>query len=160
MRCRFGQYFSIVFVIWCLPLFCFSQLDFRKLALEATPAHQSEIGLHAGYFFSRGDVTSKPGFGTGLHLRRALDYIFSVRLEGMYGILRGERFSRQNAYRTTWVSGSAHLLVNLNNIKWKEPKRRVNMYVFLGGGVEHFKADFDETSGGSLSRDAIDPKSP
>lgn len=160
MRRAFYRNLGYLFLLFCLPVVCFSQLDFRKLALEATPAHQSEIGLHTGYFFSRGDVTAKPGLGVGLHFRRALDYIFSVRAEGMYGVLRGERFSGQNAFRTTWVSGSMHLLVNLNNIKWQEPKRRVNMYMFIGGGIEHFKADFDEDSGGSLSMDAVDPKSP
>ncbi len=159
MRLFFTQ-IIVSFVLLSLPHWGFGQLDYRKLAIEATPAHKSEVGLHVGYFFSSGDITAQPGFGTGIHFRRALDYIFSVRVEGMYGVLRGERFSGQNRYVTKWMSGSVHGLMSINNLQWKDPKRRVNIYVFVGGGVERFNADFKEESGGNNSRDELDPKSP
>lgn len=148
------------FVLLVIPFLLSAQLDYRKLAIEATPSHKSEVGLHAGYFFSSGDITAQPGFGTGIHFRRALDYMFSIRLEGMYGVLRGEKFSGQNQFTTEWFSASVHGMMSVNNLQWKDPKRRVNMYVFVGGGIEHFKADYNEDSGGSGSRDIVDPKSP
>ncbi len=49
------------------------------------PKHGTEIGLNLGHFFVHGDVWSRPGWGVGLHLRRALNYTISLRLQAMYG---------------------------------------------------------------------------
>ncbi len=56
----------------------------------AKPRNQWEIGIKAGIFDVSGDVPSvlfSPGFG--LHIRKAFGYIFSMRLEYLYGIGKG-----------------------------------------------------------------------
>src|SRR5215216_6662891 len=53
----------------------------------AKPRNQWEIGIKAGAFTVSGDVPSvfpTPGFG--LHVRKAFGYVFSMRLEYLYGI--------------------------------------------------------------------------
>src|SRR6266705_5042936 len=52
----------------------------------AKPRNQWEIGIKAGLFQVSGDIPAKflsPGFG--INVRKAFGYIFSMRLEYMYG---------------------------------------------------------------------------
>lgn len=62
----------------------------------AKPRNQWEIGIKGGLFQVSGDLPAKlisPGFGA--HVRKSFGYIFSMRLEYMYGIGKGQ------AWRTT-----------------------------------------------------------
>ena len=52
--------------------------------------HAWELGIQAGHLFSAGNIDFKPGYGVGLTMRRALDYVFSMRISAMYGTLQGE----------------------------------------------------------------------
>ena len=65
----------------------------------AKPRNQWEIGIKAGLFQVSGDIPAKflsPGFG--LHVRKAFGYIFSMRLEYMYGIGKGYAFRQAENY--------------------------------------------------------------
>ncbi len=56
------------------------------------PKHVWEFGVHSGVFLIDGDVDQRhlvPGCGYGLHIRRAIHYIFSVRVDGFYGVTYG-----------------------------------------------------------------------
>ncbi len=58
---------------------------------KAKPKNAWELGIHAGHFFIDGDVdrTIPGGYGLGLHLRKAINYIFSVRADLFYGVATG-----------------------------------------------------------------------
>ncbi|MFN8281128.1 MAG: OmpA family protein [Saprospiraceae bacterium] len=63
-----------------------------KAKYPPKPNHAWELGLHSGIFLIDGDVDQRhliPGFGYGIHLRRAIHYIFSVRVDGFYGVTYG-----------------------------------------------------------------------
>jgi outer membrane protein OmpA-like peptidoglycan-associated protein len=65
----------------------------------AKPRNQWEIGIKAGLFQVSGDIPAKffsPGFG--IHVRKAFGYIFSMRLEYMYGIGKGYAFRAAENY--------------------------------------------------------------
>src|SRR5260221_9608888 len=71
----------------------------------AKPRNQWEVGVKVGTFTVSGDVPAvfpTPGFG--VHVRKAFGYVFSMRLEYMYGIGKGlswkpsENFSRNTAW--------------------------------------------------------------
>src|SRR5215216_3423670 len=52
----------------------------------AKPRNQWEVGVKVGTVNISGDVRSRiPNFGFGVHVRKALGYLFSLRLEYMYG---------------------------------------------------------------------------
>lgn len=65
----------------------------------AKPRNQWEIGIKGGLFQVSGDIPAKflsPGFG--FHVRKAFGYIFSMRLEYIYGIGKGQAFRITNNY--------------------------------------------------------------
>jgi outer membrane protein OmpA-like peptidoglycan-associated protein len=105
------------------------------------PKHQIELGLHAGLLATYGDVKVQPTWAAGIHIRRAIDYVFSIRLDGRIGQSKGE--DRTNgAYLTDFQSGAAQLVVSINNLKWDgETVRKFNPYMFAGGGLTRFRVD-------------------
>ena len=60
----------------------------------AKPRNQWEIGLKVGAFNVSGDIPSQLAFPSfGVHVRKAFGYIFSMRLEYMYGTGKGRTFN-------------------------------------------------------------------
>jgi outer membrane protein OmpA-like peptidoglycan-associated protein len=72
----------------------------------AKPRNQWEIGIKAGKFTVHGDVEPVFSPGFGIHVRKALGYVFSLRLEYIYGIGKGlDWTSNQNfAKNPAWTS--------------------------------------------------------
>ncbi len=62
-----------------------------KNAYSAKPKNAWELGIHIGHAFIDGDVdrTLPGGFGLGLHLRKAIHYVFSIRGDLFYGQMTG-----------------------------------------------------------------------
>jgi len=58
---------------------------------SAKPKSAWELGIHLGHMFIDGDVdrTIPGGFGVGLHLRKAVHYVFSIRADLFYGRATG-----------------------------------------------------------------------
>lgn len=139
------QFFAIFILSFC-SFVATAQLDALTTSYNVTPAHKWEVGIHSGHFFSSGDIPFDPGYGLGFHVRRALDYVFSYRIEGQYGKLRGERFNGDDPFNTTWTSLSAHGIVSLNNLKWDDTYNRTNIYLYLGGGFNNFDSEFTPTT--------------
>ncbi len=78
---------------------------------SAKPKNTWEFGIHLGHLMINGDVHNNilGGYGFGIHLRKAINYTFSVRMDLYYGqykgydvrttgynTLRSERFYRRN----------------------------------------------------------------
>jgi hypothetical protein len=71
----------------------------------AKPRNQWEIGIKGGLFQVSGDLPAvflSPGFGA--HVRKSFGYIFSMRLEYLYGIGKGQHFRATENYakNTAW----------------------------------------------------------
>src|SRR5512138_3924313 len=77
----------------------------------AKPRNQWEIGIKAGLMNVSGDIPSQIAFPSlGAHIRKAFGYIFSLRLEYMYGTGKGRTFNQAWNYgkNTAWArNGSA-----------------------------------------------------
>ncbi len=70
------------------------------------PRNQWEIGIKLGTMYVSGDVPSQFAFPSfGVHVRKAFGYVFSMRLEYMYGTAKGlswlasENFSKNTAWQ-------------------------------------------------------------
>src|SRR5439155_11255722 len=60
----------------------------------AKPRNQWEIGIKTGLLNVSGDIPSQLAFPSfGIHVRKAFGYIFSMRLEYMYGTGKGRTFN-------------------------------------------------------------------
>jgi len=127
----------------------------------AMPRNQWEVGVKAGLFDVIGDVHSKiftPG--VGVHVRKALGYLFSVRGEYTMGWAKGLNYSPSSGYihnqawsgwfgppgsaynpatepvfynyKTTINELSLQGVFTLNNIRFHRAKSGWNAYVFGG----------------------------
>ena len=106
-----------------------------------TPTHQWEIGLHGGLIGTYGDVKFQPTWAAGAHLRKAIDYIFSLRIDGRIGQSKGEDL-HNGAYITDFQTASAQLVVSINGMNWDDQRqKKFNPYLFAGGGLTRFRVD-------------------
>ncbi|MEO8583369.1 MAG: OmpA family protein, partial [Flavitalea sp.] len=139
----------------------------NNYAFPAKPRNQWELGIKAGAFAISGDVRSSfPGFGAGVHLRKALGYVFSVRGELGVGTTKGLNYSKSTAYirNPAWapyISGgvptqgvfynyksnvydlSLQGVITVNNIRFHKAKTGFNVYGFggIGGMIYDTKID-------------------
>lgn len=139
-----------------------SQFLANEYAFPALPRNQWEIGVKVGAFNVSGDVRARfPGFGAGLHVRKALGYVFSLRGEFGYGNTKGLNFQPSRNYmknpawapyvvggipstqvfynyKTTVLSLTFEGVASLNNIRFHKHKSGFNVYVFGGiGGIQY-----------------------
>lgn len=126
----------------------------------AKPRNEWEIGIKGGLSTVSGDVRAwLPTFGVGAHVRKALGYVFSVRMEYDYMRAKGLNWSPSNSgvqanpvlrtyyapgqpvfynYRTTIQELSLQGVVTVNNIRFHKAKTGVAIYGFGGiGGMTY-----------------------
>ena len=165
--------YSLLTSIFCLFLLTTSTAQdsgSRQAALKfnAQPKHMWEVGIHAGHFMVIGDVLPRPSFGAGLHVRRALDYAWSLRLDGMYGraigleprnsgnsatgpgtanpVLKGLGYDTNDwyhNYKMTMLSLDIQGVFSLNSFNFKNQTRKWNWYVLGGPGINTYKTYYD-----------------
>ena len=120
--------------------------------IQATPKYAWEVGLSGGHSMLTGDVAFVPSWGAGFHIRRAMDYVFSLRFDASYLNFVGDTENGPITYldtregyvhRTTFASASGQVLITLNNLRWDKPVRKVNLYVFVGAGASYSKTAID-----------------
>src|SRR5829696_8812780 len=118
----------------------------------AKPRNMLEFGVSGGAFTVAGDVRAKfPTIGFGAHFRKALGYLFSLRLQFIHGVGKGLNYTasgqHQNnpiwdAYGTSPVFYNYKAKVNdislqgiftLNNIRFHKQKN--GFLIYAGAGV-------------------------
>lgn len=112
-----------------------------------------EFGISPYYSFVAGDVTAKGGYGAGIHLRKSLDHLFSVRLDALYARSKGDNENDvitqgNRRHDTDWYSGTAYGVVTLNNFKYKGDIRNWNVLLMAGAGFNYFSTEFQCTEDG------------
>ena len=138
----------------------------------AKPRNQSELGIKVGVSSIAGDVRSRfPGFGAGLHWRKALGYVFSVRVEGQYATTKGLNFQPSTSYtknsawsryvtagnptggpvfynyKTNMYELAVQGVFTLNNIRFHRAKTGFNVYALVGVGGLIFDTKIDALNG-------------
>ncbi len=140
---------------------------------SAKPKNMWEIGLHAGRFSISGDVPTKvlPGWGAGIHIRKAITYALSIRVDGIYSTTKGydDRFTSGDIiaqeqlpnrgsltngmyrnYKNTTIGGSVEGIVNLGNLLFHKERNKWNLYAGLGLGVLSIDTKVNNEKGGSI----------
>jgi outer membrane protein OmpA-like peptidoglycan-associated protein len=122
----------------------------------AKPRNMWEIGVKVGTFNVSGDIATVLSPGFGVHVRKAFGYVFSARLEYMYGIGKGQAWLRSLNYTNdpAWkgVGYRPNIdpvyynyknnvqdlalegIFSLNNIRFHKSKTGVNFYALAGIG--------------------------
>ena len=133
----------------------------------AKPKNQLEIGVKVGSFTVSGDVPATvPTAGFGVHVRKALGYVFSVRAEYTYGIAKGMNWKSRTAgfsnafvgrypagstvydnYKTKMQDISIEGVASLNNIKFHKDKTKVEVYLLGGIGAGFFSTKVNALNG-------------
>ena len=137
----------------------------------AKPRSQWELGLKVGTLNISGDVASRfPSPAFGAHIRKAFGYVFSARLEYMYGIAKGQNWLRSGNYvnNTAWTGNgytpatdpfvyynyktnvqdlSLEGIFTLNNIRFHKSKSGVNFYLLAGIGASIYEAKVNALNG-------------
>lgn len=123
----------------------------------AKPRSETEIGISAGMFSVSGDVSAKlPTPGFGIHIRKAIGYVFSLRAEYIYGVGKGLNWKPSYGYKNdpVWASyNSAALqpvyynyrthvqdlglqgIFTLNNVRFHKQKTGFVIYGGIGIGA-------------------------
>ncbi|MCA0397902.1 MAG: OmpA family protein [Bacteroidetes bacterium] len=130
-------------------------------AFPAKPRNQWEVGIKGGLFNVFGDVPSVlPTFGGGIHVRKSLGYVFSLRGEFMYGMAKGINWKQRTAgispvaqrlgygttaypmlydnYKTVMKDLDLSLLVSVNNIRFNKGISKWNAYGIAGVGISWY----------------------
>ncbi len=136
----------------------------------AKPRNQWEVGVKAGSFGIGGDVSSRLSPGFGLHIRKALGYVFSLRLEYMYGIGKGlnwkpsSNYFNNPAWTTTGYTAPSNVyynyknktqdlalegIVTFNNIRFHKAKTGFNVYGIFGFGATMYDVKVNALNNGS-----------
>jgi opacity protein-like surface antigen len=134
----------------------------------AKPRNQIEIGLSLGNIAVTGDVNSRmPRLAGALHVRKALGYIFSLRLQYLNGSPKGMSYQpsagyiNNPAWRTAYsnfqpvfYNYKTHLqdlglqgLFSLNNIRFHKQKSKVSMYAGAGVGASWYNVKVNALNG-------------
>ncbi len=141
----------------------------NQYIFPAKPRSQWEIGIKLGTPSISSDVDGlNPNFGVGVHVRKALGYLVSVRGEIFTGTAKGlgvkENYNYKNNpawagynsttdkvfynYKTQLVDVSAQMLFNLTNIGFHKAEPKFALYAIAGVGMTSYKANVDALNGG------------
>ncbi|MBP7183971.1 MAG: OmpA family protein [Saprospiraceae bacterium] len=164
------------------------KMDDKKASATTTAANGSlslnnaksknmwELGLHGGYVFLQGDVKPQfpfPGFGIGAHIRKAVDYPFSWRVDVDYQQYKGfevrpqgpgyvqdnrlldpttENYTKFSHYLTspyytnykaTSFAGTFQGIWSLNHMNYKNRLKKFNWYAVAGVGFDYLNSKMD-----------------
>lgn len=123
----------------------------------AKPRNQWEVGLKVGAFNIIGDVPSQfPTPGFGVHVRKSLGYVFSLRAEYIYGMARGVNWKARTSgladhwrdagytggaadrvfdnYKSTVQDLSIQGVFTMNNLRFHKGKTGFVVYMLAGLG--------------------------
>jgi len=139
----------------------------------AKPRSMWELGLKVGSFMVAGDVPAKfPGIGFGAHIRKALGYVFSLRLEYMYANGKGLNWNASSGqsnvnnrvinglgytagdrvfmnYKTNVQDLALEGIFTLNNIRFHKAQSGFNVYGLIGIGATTYDTKYNMLNGGT-----------
>ena len=141
--------------------------EFRNNAypFPPKPRNQWEVGVKGGAFTILGDVPSLLTGGFGVHVRKALGYVFSLRLEYTYGTAKGINWQARvggfskpfvdagytgsiyDNYKTKVQDLSLETLISLTNIAFHKAKSNIDVYALLGVGGSTYDVKVNALNG-------------
>ncbi len=133
-------------------------LSAQSASASTKPKDMMELGVGAGHFFYAGEVDFEPSYAVALHLRKATDYLFSLRVDAMMGVAKGKGRDGDDFYNyeSQWFSGTVLGVFSLNNLRFDRPKKKTNLYIMGGAGVNSYSTEYQTPGIGSPRRGTFD----
>jgi outer membrane protein OmpA-like peptidoglycan-associated protein len=107
-----------------------------------------EVGVKPYYAWVSGDVEAKFGYGGGIHLRKSLDHIFSLRVDALYANNAGDNGKAFDSgdgnrrFESEWFSGTVLGVVTMNNFNFRGDTRSLNINAMAGAGANTFFGEY------------------
>jgi len=128
---------SFLLVFATMGLFAQDAPAFRSF----TNKDKVELGVDLGLPYIIGDHDANIGFGGGLHVRKALDHTFSIRIGGLY--TSATNGDGDHKSETSIISGGGQFVATLNNLRYDKPNRKVLFNALVGVGGMKATSDHD-----------------
>lgn len=109
------------------------------------PNDMWEIGTHAGHFFILSDVNYEPGWAAGIHIRKSIDYLISIRVDGVIGQANGMGPAGKS-FTNNWLSTTGYGIFSLNIARFNNSVKKVNYYAMIGVGSSFFETEYFENA--------------
>lgn len=133
-----------------------SELEASSMSNIGAEGTMLEFGITPAYSWLSSDVNAKGGYGLGVHARKSIDHLFSVRLDALYARSKGDEESGSNVnnrrFDTDLYGGTAFGVLTLNNFKLEGDTRNVNLFIMGGAGGNYFTTQF-QAEGQPFSED-------
>jgi len=119
----------------------------------ATPKSMWEVSATGGGLLVTGDVSPQFSPAGGISVRKATDYLFSLRFDALYG--QAEATDGGRSFTNDWISVGGAAVFSLNALKFDRPYKTFNLYALVGGGGNYFQVEFsnEENRMGELERE-------
>ena len=138
-------------LVVAIMLGLFVNVNAQKGDAPLIPNDMWEVGAHAGHFFITGDVNYEPGWAAGIHVRKSIDYLISIRVDGVIGQAKGNGPDGRR-FTNNWLSTTGYGVFSLNIARFNSSVKKVNYYALVGVGGSFFETEYYETA------DQRDPK--
>jgi OOP family OmpA-OmpF porin len=136
---------NFTLLLFVLALSCGNLMAQEEAAIGSaratTPSNMWEVTPHVGYFFVAGDVNPEFGYAGGISIRKATDYIFSLRGDFLYGKAKGANNPGNviRNFKMNWLSGTILGVFALNSMRFDKPVRKSHIYAMAGVGGNLFE---------------------
>lgn len=130
---------KLILAVFCMLAFLAVEAQ-NTGAATSKPKDMLEVGVQGGYLFTAGEIDREFGYAYGIHVRKATDYLFSLRLDLTMGKANGQGKDGNDLweFENSWTSGSLLGVFSLNNVRLDRTKKKVNLYAMVGGGANSF----------------------
>ena len=118
----------------------------QTIESQADQPTMLELGVSPYASTMSSDVDAKFGYGVGIHARKSLDHLFSIRLDALYSKSKGDaEFDSGDGNRrfeADWIGGTGYGVVTLNNFLLNGDTRNWNIFLMAGGGFNFVSTEF------------------
>ncbi len=134
--------FTLLLLLSALTVSLLSAQEEEATSPKIKPSDMFEVGITPGAMFVAGEIDPEVGYGLGLHVRKSLDYVFSLRVDGLYGQTSGvnppDKPDRE--FDMTWLSGTVFGVFTLNNFRFRRSIKKTSIYAMVGGGANFYES--------------------
>lgn len=142
-----------------------------KSQFPGRPRDMWQVGIGGGSFLISGDVKSQFGWGTSIHVRKSIGYIFSLKAEYMFGQARGLNYQASGSLAMPPVApfpsgggtpaygvndifyanymipqfhaASLQMVFNLNNVRFHKMQNKWSLNLLTGVGGSFYNTRYD-----------------